>query len=60
MKLMSEIDIKSKIFDNPGYSQQITLIPSELDLFKKAIYAQWLSKINTIYPEISKKIKKEK
>ena len=60
MKLMSEIDIKSQIFDNPGYSQQINLIPSELDLFKKAIYAQWISKISTIYPEISKKIKKEK
>ena len=50
--------IKDKIFKSPGYATDLKLSPEELDVFRRAIDAQWLSAIASEYPQHVETFKK--
>ena|SRR5450830_783164 len=49
---MSILNLKSKIFDTPGYSRDVQLTPFELEVFRAEITEQWLSVIGARHPEL--------
>lgn len=49
---MSALDLKRKIFETPGYSQDVWLLPEELSVFREEITKQWLSVIEDAHPEL--------
>jgi hypothetical protein len=46
------LDLKRKIYEEPGYSMDVRLTPEELDVFRSAICEQWLSVIEMHHPEL--------
>jgi hypothetical protein len=50
---MAGLNLKSKVFDMPGYSRDVKLGPEELALFRSAITDQWLSVIEQHHPELA-------
>jgi len=49
---MTTFNLKSKIFDAPGFSKDVQLTPDELAVFRDAITEQWLSVIGAAHPEL--------
>ncbi|MFL9880079.1 phytanoyl-CoA dioxygenase family protein [Herbaspirillum rhizosphaerae] len=49
---MSTLNLKSKIFDAPGFSKDVRLTQDELDIFRNAITEQWLSVIGAAHREL--------
>jgi hypothetical protein len=49
---MTNLNLKSKIFDTPGYSRDVKLSPDELSVFREAITEQWLAVIGESRPEL--------
>jgi hypothetical protein len=49
---MSKLNLRSKIFDAPGYSRDVQLAPEELAVLRAAITEQWLSVIGQSHPEL--------
>ncbi|MFJ9532147.1 phytanoyl-CoA dioxygenase family protein [Herbaspirillum sp. NPDC101396] len=49
---MNTLNLKSKIFDAPGFSKDVRLTPDELAVFRDAITEQWLSVIGATHPEL--------
>lgn len=54
---MTTLNLKSKIFGTPGYSQDVRLTPDELAVFRSAITEQWLSVIGAAHPELVQQFK---
>ena len=54
------MNIKEKIFGEPGFSADLSLNSQELSFFQDAIQSQWLSRIAEIYPHFVEKYGQEK
>jgi len=50
---MTTLNLKRKIFETPGYSQDVTLTPDELAVFRREITRQWLDVIGQAHPELA-------
>ena len=46
------LKLKEQIFGEAGYSSDLKLTSDELNVFRKLVNAQWLSAINSVYPEL--------
>lgn len=49
---MSQLNLRQKVHQAPGYSADVRLSPEELAVFRAEITAQWLSVIGKQHPEL--------